>query len=392
MDTTNNTTTKPAALKGITQTKTGFVVRVSKRDHLTGKNVERTQTVAGWDIQEAFKVKEELSKALSLELEQGKENSRDISQGTYENFITFYQNFRKNNGLARENVISMDREVFSKFVVPHISQVKVGTLNKRIVFHFIDRLRDMVNENGVPYALHTYKRAFQLFKQSVRFAYKMGFLDHDPTHLVSARFPLAKAPREKGALTREQAAKLLEAAGKEGTMVYALVAVAVVCGLRTCELKSLTYGDINFEEGTISVSKSFHNGVLNRSVKNGRAFKTAMVGVVFEAVKAHFQATCAGKKPENIFFASLRAKSYFETSWFNSVLKRLCLTAGIPVISAHGARRTACSVLLMNGNVPQSVAMKLLNHKTLSVSEDHYTIVNAREMATVLERVWKKPD
>ena len=392
MDASNTTTTKPAALKGITQTKTGFIVRVSKKDPLTGKNVERTQTVSGWDIQEAFKAKEELSKALAAELEQGKENTRDISQSTYENFVSFYQSFRRNNGLARENVILMDQEVFNKFVAPHIAQVKVGTINKRIVFHFIDRLRDMVNENGVPYALHTYKRAFQLFKQSVRFAYKMGFLDHDPTHLVNAKFPLAKQPKEKGALTKEEAAKLLEAAQQEGTMIYALVCVAVVLGLRTCELKSLSYGDINFQEGTISVSKSFHNGVLNRSVKNGRAFKTAMIGVVAYAVKAHFDATCAGKKPENIFFASLRAKSYFETSWFNSVLKRLCIKAGVPVISAHGARRTACSVLLMNGNVPQSVAMKLLNHKTLSVSEDYYTVVNAREMAVVLERTWKKTE
>lgn len=387
-----NDNNKPTLVyPGIYKTGNGFIVRVCRKDLLTNKIIERTQRINNCvDIQEAFRVKEDLAKKLAGEIEAGKETTKDISQLSYVKFVEFYQKFRTNNGTARENVISMDEEVYKRFVVPHIANVKISSFNKRIVFHYIDCLRQMSNANGVPYAVHTYKRAWQCFRQSIRFAYKQGYIDSDPTHLVAPKFLLAKPPREKIALNRAQAALLLDAACREGSYEYALVSIGVVLALRVCELKSLTYGDIDFNSGTISVSKSFHNGVHNRSVKNGRAFKTPMIGVVHSAVKKYYDATSAGKKPEDLLFPSKRSRTFFETSWFNSLLRRFCIEAGIPVISSHGLRRTACSILVLEGNVAQSVVSKILNHKTISVSEEYYTIVNTNEMARILRDTWEK--
>lgn len=376
---------------GIYKTPAGFMVRVSKRDPLSGKPVEKTKTLAGcFDMKEALAVKEALSIELKEELSEGKESFRDISKASYEAYIKFYQKYRLDNGIARENVVKSDAYIFDKFILPHIGKVRLAQINKRVVHHFVECLRSQLDDNGVFYSQKTYKNAFSAFRASCRMAYKLGFLLEDPTHLVSPKFPLAKDPKEKRALTKQEAALFLEEAEKSGDKIFFMSACLLVLGFRCSEVKSLTWEDINFSENYISVSKSHHRGVLNRSTKNGRAFRAPMVGIVREAAE-RYASSVKDKAPKGLVFPSERANSFMENSYLNTIVKRLCKKAGLAVVSPHDLRRSANSILMLSavGSVAPEVVSKVLNHKS-SAMRNHYTLVDHKQAAEIIEAVWSE--
>ena len=96
-----------------------------------------------------------------------------------------------------ENVEIGDRGVFNNLINPIIGEVKLATINKRIVLHFIETLKAKTNADGIPYSEAYYKRAWTLFRASIRFAVKMGFLMDDCTHLISPRFVNVRKEKEK---------------------------------------------------------------------------------------------------------------------------------------------------------------------------------------------------
>lgn len=379
-----------AAIPGITKISNGFIIRVTKKDPLTGKTIERSATVNTPDIQEAIKTKEEMVVALRNELESGKDNAKDISSLTYEAYVQFYQKQKLNNGIARANVVKLDWLVFNQFVVPHIRQVKICNINKRVVLHFSDKLREMLNENGVPFSICTYVKAWSLFKASIRYAVKIGVIQDDPTHLISPKFPNARPAKQKPFLTLEQASKLLNAAEEEGTTEYAVIALGLVLGLRSAEIKALTYGSVDIVNNLLIVDKSYHAGVLNNKVKNSNNFVLPLIGAAHFAVKRHYDATAHKKKNTDIFLPSLRSKKHFDSAWLNNLLERLCNKCAIPVISAHGLRVSANSILLSQTGANPEIVSKILNHHT-SAMRLHYTQVNIEQSRKLLGSVWN-PD
>lgn len=376
-------------IAGIYKTSSGYFVRVARKCPFSGKTIEKTQTLSNcFDIQEAIKTKEEIAKALKEELSEGKDNLRDISKGSYEAYIQFYQVYRLDNGLARKNSVMLDSGVFERFILPHIGKIKISQFNKRLVYFFLDSLRNQTTEWGTPFAKHTYMRAWRCFRASMRTAYRLGFVQEDICHLVSPNFPLAKKEKDKISLSKEEAAKLLQAAEEDGSRTYFLVSVMVVLGLRVSEVKALLWEDLNFEKNFINVCKSRHFGVNNSSVKNGRAFEAPLVGIVRQAAERYAADYGKFRKDKELLFPSERSKKYMDSSYLRKLLHRLCDKVGIKRISPHDARRTANTILMMS-SVNPAVVRRVLNHKSAEMS-DHYTRIDSKQAGQVIDAVWSE--
>jgi integrase len=373
---------------GIVRTHNGFVVRATRKDSLTGKVLDKREVVSSLDIQDAISVKERLVAELKAECDEGKSDLRDIPKSSYKSYTEFFQDYRKNNGVCRLNVISDDQYVFNKFIIPIMGAVKVENINRRAVLHFSDKLRGMTNEDGIPFSLNTYKKAWSLFRNSVRFAYRMGYISSDPTHLFRVSFPCAKTPKVKTGLTKEQAVALLKGAEELGTTEYVVCSLALVLGLRSAEIKCLRFSDINLEAGTISISKSFHRGILNQNVKNGNNFVGSLIGAAYDACLKHFNIWASRKKPHDLFVPSLRSKKVWDNRWINETLGRICKEKNIPLVSIHSLRVTSNTLLLESGIAPEIVS-RILNHKSGFQMRQHYTRIQSEQAKAALTAAWE---
>lgn len=375
-------------VSGIYREETGmFLVRITKKDPWSGKVVERRKKVESFSIQDAILVKQELVKELNEELEEGKNNFRDLTKASYAAYVEWYLDYQVSNGVVRRNVAKTDRLVFNRFIVPHIGQVKLVQISKRGVFHFIDLLKVMTDKDGIPYSEATYKRAWRLFRASIRFAVKLNYLKEDPTHLVSPRFLNVRPEKEKVALTKEQTAKLLDKAEETNLKFYFICLIALTQGLRWCEITSLQYGDLDFAGNCIHINKSQHKGFLNSSVKNGKSHSSPMVPIL-RNVALKFCETYGRNKKENDFLFLTKTGKFVECAGFNKKLKNICIELGIPVVSAHQLRAT-CNTLYLASGVSQMIVSKILNHSSPQMSY-LYTRVGNEQKAEVMEAVWEE--
>jgi integrase/recombinase XerD len=71
---------------------------------------------------------------------------------------------------------------------------------------------------------------------------------------------------------------------------------------------------------------------------------------------------------------------------FNGRLKRACLRAGVPVISAHSLRHTAATLLLNERGATLRDVQSLLGHKNL-VTTARYTLVDRQRLRGVVEKI-----
>lgn len=380
--------TSKTEVAGIYREQSGmYLVRITKKDKWSGRIVERRKRVESFSIQDAISVKIELVRELKEELEDGKNNFRDLSQASYAAYVEWYLDYQVSNGVVRPNVAKTDCHVFENFILPHIGQVKLVQITKRGVFHFIELLKKMTDKDGIPYSAATYKRAWRLFRASIRFAVKLNYLKDDPTHLVSPRFLVVKPEKEKFALTREQTAKLLDRAEEYDTKFYFICLIALTQGLRWCEITALTFGDLDFTSNCIHVSKSQHKGFLNSSVKNGKSHSSPMVPVL-RNVALKFCETYGRNKKEKDFLFNTRSGKFLSSSGFNKKLKEFCLELGIPVVSAHQLRAT-CNTLYLSSGVSQMIVGRILNHSSPQMSY-HYARVQTEQKAEIMNSVWEE--
>lgn len=102
-----------------------------------------------------------------------------------------------------------------------------------------------------PSATKTIKAYKQICSQVFKFAIKNRAVDYNPCDY--AETPSGSGKSERRALTSEERERLIniEHRGKRAAMI------AMFCGLRRGELTALTWNDIDFSDGNISVTKSY---------------------------------------------------------------------------------------------------------------------------------------
>ena len=117
----------------------------------------------------------------------------------------------------------------------------------------------------------------QVIERAIRHAQAADLVGRNVASLVSA--PQGASGRPSQSLTLEQAAAVLRAA--EGTPLYAYVVLSLLAGLRTEELRSLLWSDVDLEKGTLAVYRSVRASGDTKTPKSRRVLK-----LPFKAVDA----------------------------------------------------------------------------------------------------------
>jgi integrase len=211
-------------------------------------------------------------------------------------------------------------------------------------------------------------------------AVKWGIIVTNPT----ARVDVPKVKHKEAIYyDDEQALQMFALLSEEPLKYQAAIYVALYGGLRIGEVTALLWSDIDFNEKTISISKTrqFVSGLgsFDKEPKTESSVrKISISSGVIDILREHkdeqekdrlrfgSQWVETGK-----VFTQKNGQSMFPNSpsqWFNKWLKR----TGLPKITYHQLRHSHASILIANG-VDIATVSRRLGHVRISTTIDTYT-------------------
>jgi integrase len=154
-----------------------------------------------------------------------------------------------------------------------------------------------------------------------------------------------------------------------------LVLLAVSTGLRQSELFGLKWGDIDFAQGTMNVTRSIVYGVVG-PCKTESSQKPVPVNPLLADALSDWRKQCAYTKPDDWVFASRRYRGrrpYWGQAILRKYVRPVAQRVGIQKCIGWHTFRHTYSTLLRSVGTEFKVMQELLRHSTLRSTLDVYT-------------------
>ncbi len=274
-------------------------------------------------------------------------------------------------------------------LVPGLGHLRLGRLQPEHVDAFLDRKR----ADGLS------PRTCQYLRAVLRIALNRAIKRKLVAQNAAA---LADAPRvvraEVQSLTPDQARTFLAAIADHH--LYALIVVAVSCGLREGELLGLQWPDLDLDRGVLRVRQALERlgkGWRLIEPKSERSRRTIRLPApVVPILRAHRvrqleQRLAAGARwREHAFVFTTRDGQPLDGCRLNRQTKAQLHAAGLPRLKFHSLRHSCATFLLVQAVAPR-VVMDILGHSQISLTMNTYSHVieqlqdgAAQDMAALL--------
>ena len=278
---------------------------------------------------------------------------------------------------ASHRTYSTNAQQVRTHIAPTLGRIKLKGLRKA----HIDRLYREKLDSGLSHA--TVRRVHAVLHRALEEAVKGDLIPRNPA--AHANKPKVKQ-EEIEPLDTSQAAAFLKAA--KGDRFEALYVVCLMCGLRQGEALALRWQDIDFDGGTLRVTRQLQR-MRRDGKKSGRLVfsepKNASrrtVGLPQRAVSALKnqrrsqleEKLAAGPvyQDEGLVFASRYGTPLDAQNVVNRYYKPLLERAGLPPVRFHDLRHSCLSLLAQRGE-PIRDLQALAGHATASFTLQRYT-------------------
>jgi integrase len=206
-------------------------------------------------------------------------------------------------------------------------------------------------------------------------------LEHIPKNpMGDKRIKLPKRTKKNPAvLDPAMLGALFKAA--EGTRQYPFVVTAASSGCRRGELLALTWTDIDFERGIISVWKSLEQTRAGLRIKSTKSEEPRTIGLdefALEVLAAHREAQKKDKENFGSDYHDLGLVfcqpngAYYSPDRVGARVKELLVKTGLRGFSLHSLRHSHASVMLSEG-VPLPVVSERLGHADQNITLSIYS-------------------
>ena len=236
--------------------------------------------------------------------------------------------------------------------------LKIGQLDKR-------SYQILLNDYAQTHEKQTVLDFHHHLKSSIIDAIDDGLLKQDPTR--KAVIKGKPANKRLKYLSKADLIKMLSGLNLNDNVNWDwFILLSAKTGLRFAETLGLTPNDFDFEKCSLSVKKTwdYKNGGGFAPTKNESSIRAISIDDIL--CKQFCMLTNSLPPNEPIF-----VKDRVYNSTVNMRLKRLCLRAGVPVISLHGLRHTHASLLIYAGVSIASIA-KRLGHSSVTTTQETY--------------------
>lgn len=289
------------------------------------------------------------------------------------------------NFLSPTTLSSYER-VINQYILPILGHFRLSEIRPFHVQMFIQRLlapgngriRETLSPNSV-------RRYFVVLQSVLGRAVKLGLLSSNPADSQHIELPAAdSAPTD--IFTQEEATEMLRFLEKEPMQYQLLVHLAILTGCRRGELTALTWDDIDFEHGIITISKSSYKlagqKVATKSPKTRGSIRRISVPSYCIEMLKRYRLENAGLSQKWIFCRKDGSPMppQHATKWFTKFLNR----NGMRHRKFHALRHTSATLLLLNGTNIKTVAARL-GHNQLSTTNRYvHSILEADQNASKL--------
>lgn len=217
----------------------------------------------------------------------------------------------------------------------------------------------------------------RILKHSLKYALRQGYLGRNPCDLVDPPKPQKKTMRT---LTPAEVATLLETA--QDSQFYPVIYTALSTGLRQAELLALRWRDIDFESGSILVSRAFYKrcGVCEfqepkTAHSRRRVSMTLKLAAFLKEYKAERESLFLhlGRllRLDDLVFANIEGKP-LDPGVVSHSFARVVKRAGLENVRFHDLRHTFASLMLLKGAKPKVIS-EALGHSSVAFTMDVYS-------------------
>jgi len=252
---------------------------------------------------------------------------------------------------AFENKASLDRE--KSLYRNYLSVLDNKTLQE-ITMLDAEKIVNKIIKNGLAFRTAQYTAA--VLRHALNKAVERGYLQVNPVSKIKVP---RKDNRRTRFLTKEEANKLLSELKKRSQRTYEMAFLSLYTGMGFGEVASLTWQDIDFDNGIIYI----------KDPKN----RKSRVAYMMEGIK---ELLLAKKKNSNsnalVFTAQNNSKIINVPNSFEKAVKRLGLNKDVTdprdKVVFHTLRHTFASWLVQAGT-PLYTVKELLGHKSIAMTE-----------------------
>lgn len=296
-------------------------------------------------------------------------------------------------------------ETYKKGFVRNVTYEKYKITLNFIIENFPDLYLDaitrskfqmIINKYGQTHEHQTTLDFLNQLKRSLRDAYYDGMIKKDPTYQVKTTSQVKHKITRAKYLEAEEANKLERLLKQDNSVVSIICDFDLRTGLRFAEIFGITPKDVDFDNKTVDINKTWNYKAAQLGEEAGFAptknkASIRIIDLDDNAIRDLQHVIIGVKQDESIFVKALTIESknkgtfgrysqknrknekYFMVynSLVNTYLTRVCKKAGIPRISCHGLRHTHASLLIANGVSIQSVANRL-GHTDTTTTQKTY--------------------
>jgi integrase len=206
-------------------------------------------------------------------------------------------------------------------------------------------------------------------------------LEHIPANpMADRKVKLPKRPKPSAAVMDVGAvAAIFHTA--EGTRLYSFVVTAACSGCRRGELLALTWADLDFGKGMMTVSKSLEQtraGLRVKPTKSGTSRSIGLDEFALDVLTTHREKQNQHKvafgsdyRANNLIFCQLNG-DFYSPDHVGTRTKVLLRKAGYSEFSLHSLRHSHASILLGNGT-PLAVVSERLGHANQDITLGLYS-------------------
>lgn len=306
---------------------------------------------------DAKKYEEEFLENLTIPEEDEKEVTKTFGD-VFQEYLTSHK-----HSDIKESTLQTKFNIFNKHIFPTFENMPIKEIDEDIIAAWQDEIKEKVLPNGKPFS-DAYLRTIQCqFNSIINYAKNKGYITLNP--LTDIKNMGTKSVRVKF-WTLEEYEKFSYKAMNYPRYYYAYE-ILYWCGLRVGELLALTPRDIDLEEGSINITKTYHfmNGEdMVTTPKTPSSFrKVSMPAFLVDEIKEYMNLLYDHSEDDRLF--------KFKRTQLNKNLAYIVEKSKLKPITIHGLRHSHVSLLISRKYDIFEVS-KRIGHKSIVTTQNIY--------------------
>lgn len=295
----------------------------------------------------------------------------------FESLASLYLEDKKLNGKI-SSYISVEAHV-NKWILPYFKNKPVNSITPADIRKWQGILKTETTKNGTPLSPSYMQNIFMQLSGIFNFAVRLYGLASNPCKIAGN--VIGKKAKSIKFWTKDQFDSFIATFDKSDPY-YTMFMILYYTGLRKGELLALTPADIDLDNGTISVSKTFRRAKGEDHIlppKTPKSNRTILIPPFLCDIIREYESRLYDMQSDTLIFSYGR--------WmFAEHLNKHAALAGLDPIRVHDFRHSHASLLIEMGFSALLVAERL-GHENVSVTMDVYSHLFPSKQSQVIDRL-----